>query len=88
MAMEIIEIVQFIIVVINALLLWFKRKSTKFSIASVLLALNVIVLALASYTLFVFESNDVLQMTIFTLELIMLPVSWRNLKITEWLERN
>lgn len=80
MAIEIIEIVQFIIVVIHALLLWFNRKSTKFYIASVLLSLNVIVLALASYTLFVFESNDVLQMTIFTLELIMLPVSWRNLK--------
>lgn len=88
MAMEIIEIVQFIIVVIHASLLWFDRKSTRFSIASVLLSLNVIVLALASYTLFVFESNDVLQMTIFTLELIMLPVSWRSLKIAEWLEEN
>lgn len=56
--------------------------------AVVWLSLNVIVLALTSYTLFIYDSHDVLQMIIFVLELIMLPVSWRSMKIAEWLERN
>lgn len=88
MALTIIETIQLAFIMIQALALWFIRRSTKSSTAVVWLSLNVIVLALTSYIIFVYGSNDVLQMIFFVLELIMLPVSWRSLKIAEWLERN
>lgn len=88
MALTIIETIQLVFIMIQALALWFIRRSRKSSTAVVWLSLNVIVLALTSYIIFVYGSNDALQMIFFVLELIMLPVSWGSLKIAEWLEEN
>lgn len=86
MELATLNTIQAIIVIIQALYLWFHRKSTKSSTAVIELSLNVSALALTTYIIFIYDDHEVLQLLIFVLQFIMLPINWRDLKLTEDLE--